>query len=77
MASRFNLASLVPPELMTDSVAQGGDTVGTACGKHPAAACPACGTPSRRVHSRYVRQASSRYAPAERYVCFGGRRRER
>ncbi len=59
MVSRLSAASLIPPDLVVDSVTQGDDMiVVTARGRGSTAACPLCGTPSRRVQSRYVRQPS-------------------
>ncbi len=59
MVSRFSTASLVPPGLLVNSIAQGEDTIViTARGETDVAACPACGTLSHRVQSRYLRQPS-------------------
>ncbi len=59
MASRFNIRPLAPSGLVVDNVNQDEDTIViTAHGDADAAACPACGTLSRRVQSRYVRQPS-------------------
>ena len=59
MPSAFGFASLIPAGLVVDSVARGDDTlVVTARSKAPTAACPLCGTVSRRVQSHYVRQPS-------------------
>ena len=56
MVARFGFASLIPPGLEVDSVDDGEDSlVVTARSRAVAAACPACGTASRRVQSHYVR----------------------
>lgn len=59
MAARFGFASLIPPGLAVDSVDDGEDTlVVTARSNTGTAACPLCGTVSRRVQSHYVRRPS-------------------
>ena len=59
MGAKFGFASLVPPGLAVDSVQGSADAlVVTARSNAVTAACPLCGTASRRVQSRYVRQPS-------------------
>ena len=59
MASRFNIRSFAPSGLVVDDVTWGEEMIViTAHGDADAAACPACGTLSRRVQSRYVRHPS-------------------
>ncbi len=59
MAAKFGFASLIPPGLAVDSVDGSEDAlVVTARSNARTAACPLCGTASRRVQSHYVRQPS-------------------
>lgn len=55
----FQLSSLIPEGFVVEAVADDGVTVAvTASGQAQVVACPLCGTPSGRVHSRYERRAS-------------------
>ena len=57
MTSRFGFVSLVPPGLRVDTVVDhDGALVVTARSSTITASCPLCGTPSRSVQSRSVRQ---------------------
>ena len=59
MPAHFRVSSLVPSGLIVDSVAHIEDTIiVTARAGIQVAMCPLCRSPSRRVHSRYVRQVS-------------------
>lgn len=59
MVTGFRLSTLAPEGLVVVQVADGaGLVVVTARSAAGAAACPLCGTSSRRVHSRYVRQVA-------------------
>lgn len=59
MPINFRISALVPVGLIVESVAQLGDTIlVTARAGIQVATCPLCGSPSRRVHSRYVREVS-------------------
>ena len=59
MPAHFRVSSLVPSGLIVDSVAHIEDTIiVTARAGIEVAMCPLCRSPSRRVHSRYVRQVS-------------------
>lgn len=59
MPLSFRLASLVPDGLAVESVVRSAHViVVTARGSALAAACPLCGSRSRRVHSRYIRQVT-------------------
>jgi transposase len=59
MPSNCRISSLVPSGLVVESVSEMTDTIiVTVRAKIDAAACPLCENRSRRVHSRYVRQAS-------------------
>ncbi len=59
MAHRFQVSQLVPDCLAVESVTYTDDAiVVTARAEAAVAACPLCGSSSRRVHSRYVRRAA-------------------
>jgi hypothetical protein len=59
MPINFRISALVPVGLIVESVAQLDDSIlVTARAGIQAASCPLCGSPSRRVHSRYVREVS-------------------
>jgi hypothetical protein len=59
MPANLRISSLIPAGLIVDSVTQDGDTiVVTAHAGVQKATCPLCGSPSPRVHSRYVRRVS-------------------
>jgi hypothetical protein len=59
MPINFRISALVPVGLIVESVAQLGDSIlVTARAGIQVASCPLCGSPSRRVHSRYVREVS-------------------
>ena len=59
MAARFGFALLIPPGLVVDNVDDGEHAlVVTARSSAVTAACPLCGTVSRRVQSHYVRRPS-------------------
>ena len=59
MPAHFRLSSLIPSGLVVESVMQADDMlVVTARAGIQVAMCPLCRSPSRRVHSRYVRQVS-------------------
>jgi zinc-finger of transposase IS204/IS1001/IS1096/IS1165 len=55
----FRISALVPVGLIVESLAQPDDSfLVTARAGIQAATCPLCGSPARRVHSRYVREVS-------------------
>jgi transposase len=59
MPINFRISDLVPVGLIVESVTQlDDDVLVTARAGIQVAKCPLCGSPSRRVHSRYVRQVS-------------------
>ena len=59
MPINFPISDLVPVGLIAESVAQLDDTIlVTARAGIQVATCPLCASPSRRVHSRYVREIS-------------------
>src|SRR5689334_3302185 len=59
MASNLGLSSLIPDGLIIDSSAENeGVIVVCARAKADEQACPCCGNPSSRIHSRYVRTAA-------------------
>lgn len=59
MPINFRISALVPVGLIVESVAQLDDTIlVTARAGIQVATCPLCASPSRRVHSRYVREVS-------------------
>jgi transposase len=59
MASNLRLSSLIPDGLIIDNSAENeGLIVVSARAKADEQACPRCGNPSRRIHSRYVRTAA-------------------
>jgi transposase len=59
MAAHFRVSSLVPGGLIVENVTQvDGTIVVTVRAGILVAMCPLCGSPSRRVHSRYVREVS-------------------
>jgi hypothetical protein len=59
MSAKFRVSSLVPSGLIVESIAEVDNTiVVTARAGIQAAMCPLCSSPSRRVHSRYVRRVS-------------------
>jgi hypothetical protein len=59
MLINFRISALVPVGLIVESVAQLDDSIlVTARSGIQVASCPLCGSPSRRVHSRYVREVS-------------------
>src|SRR5664279_1164611 len=59
MPINFRISALVPVGLIVESVAQLDDTIlVTPRAGIQVATCPLCASPSRRVHSRYVRQFS-------------------
>jgi transposase len=59
MSINFRISSLVPGGLIVESVTHLADVVlVTARAGIQVATCPLCRSPSRRVHSRYVRQVS-------------------
>ncbi|MDR3376066.1 MAG: ISL3 family transposase [Ancalomicrobiaceae bacterium] len=56
MAAQFRLSNLIPPELTIESVSEDADTIIVrAKAAVQSRACPRCGAPSGRIHSRYVR----------------------
>jgi transposase len=59
MSTNVRISSLVPPGLVVEGVAwlDGAMVLSVRASAHEST-CPLCVTPSRRVHSRYVRQAS-------------------
>jgi len=59
MPINLRISALVPMGLIVESVTQLDDALlVTARARMQVASCPLCGSPSRRVHSRYVREAS-------------------
>lgn len=57
MGSRFRISSLVPSGLVVESVNEFEDIIeATARSASATAACPSCGSVSRRVHSHYLRR---------------------
>src|ERR1019366_6664240 len=59
MPINFRISALVPVGLIVESIAQLDDTIlVTARAGIQVATCPLCSSPSRRVHSRYVREVS-------------------
>jgi transposase len=59
MPINFRISALVPVGLIVESVIQLEDSIRvTARAGIQVATCPLCGSPSRRVHSRYVREVS-------------------
>ena len=59
MPINFRISALVLVGLIVESVAQLDDSIlVTARSGIQVANCPLCGSPSRRVHSRYVREVS-------------------
>ena len=57
MPINFRISALVPVGLIVESVAQLDDAIlVTARAGIQVATCPLCASPSRRVHSRYVRE---------------------
>ena len=59
MPTSFRISSLIPVGLVVENVACFEEViVVTACAGAREVVCPLCRTPSRRVHSCYVRQAS-------------------
>ncbi len=59
MAFRFQISSLVPRGLVVESIDEECDGITvTTHAQAPSAACPLCGSDSRRVHSRYLRQVA-------------------
>ena len=59
MSINFRISALDLVGLIVESVAQLDDSIlVTARAGIPVARCPLCGSPSRRVHSRYVREVS-------------------
>jgi len=59
MPINFRISALVPVGLIVESVAQLDDSILViARAGIQVAICPLCGSPSRRVHSRYVREVS-------------------
>src|SRR5665647_2509021 len=59
MPINFRISALVPGGLIVESVAHLDDTIlVTARAGIQVATCPLCESPSRRIHSRYVREVS-------------------
>src|SRR5271169_4826694 len=59
MPINFRISDLVPVGLIVESITQADDAIlVTARAGIQVATCPLCGSPSRRVHSRYVREVS-------------------
>jgi transposase len=59
MAAYLRLSSLAPSGLIVEGIAESeGAVLVSARARARASACPLCGTPSSRVHSRYVRTVS-------------------
>ena len=59
MPINFRISALVPVGMVVESVAQLDDSIFvTARAGIQVASCPLCGSPSRRVHSWYVREVS-------------------
>ena len=59
MPINFRISALVPEGLIVESVAQLDHSIlVTARAGIQVASCPLCGSPSRRVHSRYAREVS-------------------
>lgn len=59
MPANLRVASLIPMGLIVDDVTRVGDAIFvTARAGTQVAMCPLCGSPSQRVHSRYVRRVS-------------------
>jgi transposase len=59
MASSFRISSLVPSGLVVESVIESEDMIKVTARSHASEAlCPSCGSISRQVHSRYIRQVS-------------------
>lgn len=59
MSFRFPTSSLVPPNMVLESVVEEGDGRSvTAHARATTGACPLCGSESRRVHSRYLRHVA-------------------
>lgn len=87
MSSNLLVSSLIPVGLTVDEVAEADDAiVVTARAGVRERRCPLCGTGSRRVHSRYVRQVSDLPCSgrrvrlrivARRFFCMGPRCRRR
>ena len=79
MSFRFQISSLVPRGLDVESIVEEADglTV-TTHAQALAAVCPLCGSDSRRIHSRYLRQVADLpcvgrkvrlHIVARRFVC--------
>ena len=69
MCPRFRSSSLVPTGFIVDHLDIGADRIGLVVRSEAAVtACPNCGTPSRRIQSRYRRRATD--------LPLGGRRVE-
>jgi transposase len=59
MPAKFRVSSLIPSGLIVERIDQVDNTiVVTARAGIQAVMCPLCSSPSRRVHSRYVRRVS-------------------
>src|SRR5450631_4247456 len=59
MPINFRISDLAPVGLIVESITQLDDSIlVTARAGIQVASCPLCGSPSRRVHSRYVREVS-------------------
>lgn len=59
MSSKLHISSLIPVGLAIECVSEAEDAlIVTASTKSCEGVCPLCGTASRRVHSRYVRQVA-------------------
>jgi len=58
MRSKFEASSLVPPELVVESVLIAADRMLNVVGaRRPSATCPTCGVEAARIRSGYRRQA--------------------
>jgi transposase len=59
MVSSFRISSIVPSGLVVESVIEFEDIIKvTARSRTSEALCPSCGSISRQVHSRYIRQVA-------------------
>src|ERR1700675_842711 len=87
MPANLRVSSLIPAGLVVETVIEDGDMiVVTARAAAWTAMCPLCGSPSRLVHSRYVRRVSDLPCSgravclrvvARRFLCKGQRCRRR
>jgi hypothetical protein len=68
MPMNFRISDLAPVGLIVESITQLDDAILVAARAGiQVATCPLCGSPSRRVHSRYVREVSDLRAQVGAY----------